>query len=108
MRRVTWFSVGAATGIYGILKARRAAQSLTPGGLRARAAAVGAGFRVFSAEVTVGMAEREAELRADTAMLPRGANGVVPTEIEQAAPSPASPPRHRRSVREDTGTDGHR
>lgn len=103
MRRLTWFSVGAATGVYGILKARRAARNLTPGGVRARAAAVGAGLRVFSSEVATGMAGREAELRAAATMLPRGP-AAVPQEIESTPP-----PRHRRSITgEDDGTDGHR
>ena len=104
MRRLTWFSVGAATGVYGILKARRAAQSLTPQGLRARMTAVGAGMRVFSSEVAAGMADREGRLRAD-AVPASSQDATAPVrEIEQTPP-----PRHRRSdAGEDTGTDGHR
>lgn len=104
MRRLTWFTVGAATGVYGILKARRAAQALTPGGISARAAALGAGLRVFSSEVAAGRAEREAELRHSAASLPGASAVAVPPRIEQAAV-----PRHRREqAREDISTDGHR
>lgn len=121
MRRFTWFTVGAATGVYGILKARRAAQTLTPGGVQARAAAVKAGLRVFTSEVAAGRAEREAELRSRAAVGPGGPPGAVPSAIEGTAA-----PRHRReqagideastdrsgngsaATRRGGGNDGHR
>jgi hypothetical protein len=97
--RVTWFAAGAVTGVYGLVKARRAARNLTPDGIAARMAAVGAGLRVFTSEVSAGMAEREAELR-DHLTLPRpGAVAGVPPMIEQSSPS-----RHGR----EDGPDGHR
>lgn len=103
MRRLTWFTVGAVTGVYGILKARQAAQNLTPSGISARAAAVGAGLRVFSSEVAAGMAERESELWAQAAA-PGEPALAVPELIGQT-----THPRHRREQSgQEIGTDGHR
>ncbi len=110
MSRVAWFAVGAATGVYGILKAKRTAQNLTPGGITARAAAAGAGLRVFSAEVAAGMAEREAQIRHDAALgsagpvVDGGPVVDVPGRIEGSAS-----PRHRRQQSEGVrDTDGDR
>jgi hypothetical protein len=61
--RSVWFSAGVAFGVYGFVKAKRTAQTLTPSGLLARAAAARAGARVLSDAVVAGMREREAELR---------------------------------------------
>lgn len=58
-----WFSAGVAFGVYGFVKAKRTAQSLTPSGLQARAVAAGAGARVFTRAVAEGMRERETQLR---------------------------------------------
>jgi len=68
MSRVFWFAAGAASGIYTLVKARRAAEVLTPDGLGARVAALGAGAKVFVSEVATGMAERESEIRARAAL----------------------------------------
>lgn len=109
MNRTTWFVAGAATGVYGIVKARRAASNLTPDGIAARATAVGAGFRVFTAELTSAMVTREGELReqltpatrAET--LPGGGTPVVPVTIERAATGLT----HHQDRREDS-SNGHR
>ncbi|MGH3446398.1 MAG: DUF6167 family protein [Nocardioidaceae bacterium] len=63
MSRVLWFAAGAASGVYGLLKAKRTAWNFTPDGVGARVAAVTASARLFADEVSNGMAEREAELR---------------------------------------------
>ena len=63
MSRVVWFAAGAATGVYGLIKARRTAQAFTPDGVGARVAAWQAGARVFGDEVRAGMTERETQLR---------------------------------------------
>ncbi|MGI8577549.1 MAG: DUF6167 family protein [Nocardioidaceae bacterium] len=63
MSRIFWFAAGAATSVYTMVKAKRTARHFTPDGLAARAAALGAGARMFVGEVSAGMAEREAELR---------------------------------------------
>ncbi|GAB3989982.1 DUF6167 family protein [Nocardioides marmoraquaticus] len=64
MSRAVWFVAGAATGVYGAFRARRTVESLTPDGLRDRAAGLGVGAQLFVAEVRAGAAEKETELRS--------------------------------------------
>ena len=63
MRRGFWFVAGAGAGVYVVVKARRAAETFTPDGLRDRVAGLGVGAHLFAEEVRVGMTERETELR---------------------------------------------
>ena len=63
MRRGFWFVAGAGAGVYVMVRARRAAETFTPDGLRDRAAGLGVGAHLFAGEVRAGMAERETELR---------------------------------------------
>lgn len=63
MSRGLWFVAGAGAGIYGMVRGRRAAEALSPDGLRDRVDAAVLGARMFGAEVAAGKAEREAELR---------------------------------------------
>ncbi len=65
MSRVVWFAAGAVSGVYTLLRARRAARNFTPDGIGARVAALGVGAQMFAGEVSAGMAEREAELRTE-------------------------------------------
>jgi uncharacterized protein DUF6167 len=65
MSRTLWFAAGAASGVYTLYKAKRAAQNFTPDGIGARVAALTVGARMFAAEVSTGMAERESELRTE-------------------------------------------
>jgi hypothetical protein len=81
MSRTLWFVAGAASGVYTLYKAKQAARNLTPDGIGARVAALSVGARMFADEVTVAMAHRESELRAE---LGRSA-GPHPA-IESAAP----------------------
>lgn len=73
--RLVWFAVGVTSGVYGVLRARRAAQALTPTGLAARATALGAGLRVLADEASVGMRDRERQLRRDLLNAPRAGAG---------------------------------
>jgi hypothetical protein len=57
--RAVWFAAGAAAGVYGTVKARRAAYRLSGPGIIDQAAALGVGWRVFSADLRQGMRERE-------------------------------------------------
>ncbi|WP_198412396.1 DUF6167 family protein [Nocardioides mangrovicus] len=61
--RTLWFVAGAGAGVYVMLRARRAAEALTPEGWHDRAAGVQLGWQMFSDEVRAGMAEKETELR---------------------------------------------
>ena len=63
MRRGFWFVAGAGAGVYVMVRARRAAETFTPDGLRDRVAGLGVGAHLFAEEVRAGMAERETELR---------------------------------------------
>ena len=63
MRRGFWFVAGAGAGVYVMIRARRAAETFTPDGLRDRVAGIGVGAHLFAEEVRAGMAERETELR---------------------------------------------
>jgi hypothetical protein len=63
MRRGFWFVAGAGAGVYVVVKARRAAETFTPDGLRDRVSGLGVGAHLFADEVRAGMTERETELR---------------------------------------------
>lgn len=97
MSRVTWFVAGAATGVYGLVRARRAARNFTPDGIAARAAAVGAGFRVLTSELSAGMVEREGQLRDQLALASGGALEPVPPIMDRVIEQ-AVRPRHRREA----------
>ena|SRR5262245_28056781 len=68
MSRVFWFAAGAASGVYGLVKVKRAARNFTPDGVAARLAAWRVGAAMFKDEVASGMAEREVELRAQLSL----------------------------------------
>lgn len=61
--RSLWFVAGAAAGVYGTVRARRAAETFTAEGLRHRAKAASLGARMVREEIAQGQAEAEAELR---------------------------------------------
>lgn len=60
--RIVWFVAGSATGVYTAVKARRAAYRLSAPGLVDQAAALGLGWRAFSAELRDGMQSHEHEI----------------------------------------------
>jgi hypothetical protein len=62
MGRAIWFAAGAAAGVYGSVKARRAAYRLSTPGIIDQAAALGVGWRAFSADLRDGMQVRQDEL----------------------------------------------
>lgn len=70
MSRAMWFVAGAASGVYGLVKARRAAENLTPDGLAARAESLKAGAREFANQVNEGASARETELREQLQLPP--------------------------------------
>jgi len=59
MGRALWFAAGAAAGVYGAAKVRRAAYRLSGPGIIDQAAALGVGWRAFSADLRDGMQERQ-------------------------------------------------
>ena len=65
MKPTFWFVAGAATGVYALVKAKRAVEVFTPDGVGARVAALRAGARQFADSVADGAHEREADLLAE-------------------------------------------
>ncbi|WP_141013429.1 DUF6167 family protein [Nocardioides sambongensis] len=63
MSRGLWFGAGIAAGVYGMVRARRAAEVLTVDGLRDRVGAVFVGARMFREELDQGRVEAEHDLR---------------------------------------------
>jgi len=63
MNRSVWFVAGAGVGVYAMVKARRAAETFTPEGLRDRLSGLSVGAHLFADEVRAGMTEKETELR---------------------------------------------
>ncbi|HIW60889.1 MAG TPA: hypothetical protein H9881_00380 [Candidatus Stackebrandtia excrementipullorum] len=66
VKRLLWLGVGVAVGVIVVRKLARTAEAVSPGGIadRLRETAVTAGdsFRSFMADVSDGMAQKEAEL----------------------------------------------
>jgi uncharacterized protein DUF6167 len=63
MNRSFWFVAGAGAGVYAMVKARRAAETFTPEGMRDRLSGLSLGAHLFAEEVRTGMTEKETELR---------------------------------------------
>lgn len=57
-----WFVAGAAAGVYGSIKARRAAYRLSAPGIIDQAAALGVGWRAFSADLREAMQARQDDI----------------------------------------------
>jgi len=85
MSRALWFVAGAGAGIYGMVRARRAAEAITPDGLRDRRQAYGLGARLLRDEIAAGAAEKEIELRDRLGLPPTGTPELVSTR--SAGPS---------------------
>jgi hypothetical protein len=82
VRRGFWFVAGAGAGVYVMIRARRAAETFTPDGLRDRVAGLGVGAHLFAEEVRAGMSERETELRERLGLALDGR-----LELEQSDPN---------------------
>lgn len=65
MKSSVLFVAGAATGVYVMVKAKRAIEVFTPDGIGARVAAVRAGAREFAGNVAASADEREHDLLAE-------------------------------------------
>ena len=90
MRRGFWFVAGAGAGVYVMIRARRAAETFTPDGLRDRVAGLSMGAHLFADEVRAGMAERETELRERLGLGLDGPLELPPTN--GAEPDPSTTP----------------
>lgn len=94
--RTMWFLAGAGATVYAAVKARRAAEALTPEGFADRMAGLAVGWQLLGDEVRAGMTERESELRSRLAL------GVDGTPRLEAAPDlqeqTTTGGRHRRMI----------
>jgi hypothetical protein len=72
MNRAVWFVAGAGAGVYAMVRARRAAEVLTPDGLADRLAGLSLGAHLLGEEVRSGMAEKENDLRERLGLTPHG------------------------------------
>ena len=79
MRRLFWMTLGATVGVLAVRRATRAVEALTPPALaRSLSEAVSElahAVGEFAVDVRQGMAEREAELRADLGLDDAGLDG---------------------------------
>lgn len=73
-----WFVAGAASGVYAAAKARRAAETFTPDGMRDRLAGLSLGAHLFHDEVKTEMVTRENDLRS---RLHLGLDGHQPPQL---------------------------
>ena len=101
MSRALWFVAGAGAGVYGMVKARRAQQALTPDGLRDRAGSLALGARMLRDEVAQARAEKELELR-ERIWLPQLAGRTKP--VPQLARSAEHPPNVNTASTDSRGT----
>lgn len=98
--RSLWFVAGAGAGVYVVVRARRAAEALTPEGLHDRLAGLSVGWHLFSDEVRAGMSEKETELRERLLFGLDGPPALPPGSSTQL---PAySPGAHRREESDPT------
>ncbi|MDX6236038.1 MAG: hypothetical protein QOG10_853 [Kribbellaceae bacterium] len=63
MKRLIWFVIGTAVGIYAVTRLKKKARVLAPESLQASVEKMATAIRHFGDEVREGMAERETELR---------------------------------------------
>ncbi len=82
MSRGLWFIAGAGAGVWGMARARRAAEAVTRDGVRDRLHALALGARLVREEFTAGAAEREAQLREELGL----ADGRTP-QLGQRRPT---------------------
>lgn len=104
MSRSVWFVAGAGLGIYASIRARRAAQGLTPDGLRDRLSALSLGAHLFGEEVRAGMGERQTELRARVGIALDGhreLRGGFETPLRGSSTTEEATPRVGSSTTED-------
>lgn len=92
--RSFWFVAGAGAGVYAVVKARRAAEALTPEGLRDRLAALSVGAHLFADEVRAGRSEKEIELRTRLGLALDGPQalptGATPTSTNTPVNTPGN------------------
>jgi hypothetical protein len=87
--RIVFFVAGSVAGVYATAKARRAAYRLSTPGLVDQAAAVGLGWRAFSAELRDGMQARQRDIARELSGGSADHSDVLRLEAEH---TPKTPP----------------
>lgn len=83
--RVVWFVAGSAAGVYTAAKARRVAYRFTAPGLVDQAAALGLGWRAFTAELHDGMQTREHDIAHRLTAEPRSSLSLDQAHLDKDA-----------------------
>jgi hypothetical protein len=92
--RGIWFVAGAGAGVYAMVKARRAAETFTPEGVRDRLAGLSLGAHLFGEEVRAGMTEKETELRERLGWTADGPAQLAGPDEEKPFANERSAPHH--------------
>jgi len=92
VRRGFWFVAGAGAGVYVMIRGRRAAEALTPDGVRDRLAGLSVGAQLFVEELRTGMDERETELRERFGYVLDGPLELTASSSEHAYDLPGTHP----------------
>jgi hypothetical protein len=79
--RGLWFAAGVGAGVYGMVKARRVQEALTPDGLRDRGRSLALGARMIRDEVAQGRVDKEHELRDRLGLPPLAASRPTPPQL---------------------------
>lgn len=87
MNRGFWFVAGAGAGVYAMLKARRAAEALTPDGIGDRLAGLSLGLHLLGEDVRRESAVKQTELRERL-----GLDGSRELTAAASHPHPTHPP----------------
>ncbi|MQW74929.1 hypothetical protein GHK92_03505 [Nocardioides sp. dk4132] len=92
MSRGLWFVAGAGAGLYAAVRGRRAAEALSPDGMRDRVNGLVAGARLLRQEVAQGAAEAEPVVRERLGLTDTGPRALAPPRpsAQPAAPTPQS------------------
>ncbi len=86
MSRALWFVAGAGAGVYGVARARRLAEALTPEGLSDRLAGLSLGLHLFADEVRAGMTEKENDVRSRLGLAFHGDQQQITSGHESGRP----------------------
>jgi len=108
--RGLWFVAGAGAGLYAAVRGRRAAEALSPDGMRDRVNGLVAGARLLRQEVAQGAADAEPVVRERLGLNDTGLSGTGLNDTGQRALAPpgrrgdraASTPHHPLDTRPET------
>lgn len=89
--RGAMFAAGVGVGVYGMVKARRVQEALTPDGLRDRGRSLALGAKMLRAEVAQARTDKETELRDRMGLRTVAARPNPQNDTLAAPQAPAAP-----------------